>query len=87
MGLWNSSEEDGNVRSVGKMKAPSVKMNIVTLIGKGRWNRTCFVYKVGEIISNIFFLSRHFLFWGFSCTSINTFSLGRHAFWGGVVLD
>jgi hypothetical protein len=30
--------------SVRKMKALPVKMETVTLIGKGRWNLTCFVY-------------------------------------------
>jgi hypothetical protein len=34
--LWNDSKEDGNVRSVRKMKAVNVKMNTVTLIGKNR---------------------------------------------------
>jgi hypothetical protein len=31
--LWNDSEEDGNVRSVRKMKALTVKMETVTLMG------------------------------------------------------
>jgi len=30
--------------SVRKMKALTVKMGTVTLIGKGRWNLICFVY-------------------------------------------
>jgi len=30
--------------SVRKMKALTVKMETVTLIGKGRWNLMCFVY-------------------------------------------
>jgi len=35
--LWNGSEEDGNVRSsVRKMKAQTVKMETVILVGKGR---------------------------------------------------
>jgi hypothetical protein len=34
--LWDGSEEDGNVRSVRKMKALTVKMEAATLIGKGR---------------------------------------------------
>jgi hypothetical protein len=42
--LWNGNEEDGNVRSVRKMKALPVKMDTVTLIFKGRWNLSCFVY-------------------------------------------
>ena len=43
--LWNGSEEDGNDKvSVRKMKALPVKMEIVTLFGKDRWNLTNFVY-------------------------------------------
>ena len=36
--LWNGSEEDGSVVgvSVRKMKAQTVKMETVTLYGKGR---------------------------------------------------
>jgi hypothetical protein len=34
--LWNDSEEDGNVRSVRNIKALTVKMERVTLIGKGK---------------------------------------------------
>jgi hypothetical protein len=30
--------------SVRKMKTLTVKMETVTLAGKGRWNWTCFVY-------------------------------------------
>jgi hypothetical protein len=33
--LWNDSEEDGNSRSIRKMKALTVNMEVVTLIGKG----------------------------------------------------
>jgi hypothetical protein len=33
--MWNGSE-NGTVRSVRKMKALTVKMETVTLIGKGR---------------------------------------------------
>jgi len=40
--LWNGSEEDRNLRSVWKMKALTVKIETVTLIGKGRWNLTSF---------------------------------------------
>ena len=36
MMIWDDSEEDGYVRSVRKMKAPTVKMETVTLIGKDR---------------------------------------------------
>ena len=32
--LWNSSEEDGNIRIVMKMTALTTKMVIATLIGK-----------------------------------------------------
>jgi hypothetical protein len=42
--LWNGSEEESDIVSVRKMKALTVKMETVTLIGKGRWNLTCFVY-------------------------------------------
>jgi len=42
--LWNGSEEAGNIRSVRKIKALTVKIETVTLIGKGGWNVTCFVY-------------------------------------------
>jgi hypothetical protein len=42
--LWNSGKEDGNIRGVRKLKALTVKMETVTLIGKGRYNLTCFVY-------------------------------------------
>jgi len=35
--LWNDSEEDGNIRSeCEEVKALTVKMETVTLIGKGR---------------------------------------------------
>jgi hypothetical protein len=34
--LWNDSEEGGTVRNVRKIKALTVKMETVTLIGKGR---------------------------------------------------
>jgi hypothetical protein len=33
--LWNGSDEDGNVRSVRKMKVQTVKMETVKLVGKG----------------------------------------------------
>jgi hypothetical protein len=38
------------------MKAMTVKMETVTLIGKGTENLTCFVYLVYVINSKIFFL-------------------------------
>jgi len=41
--------------SVSKMKAPTVKMEMATLIGTGRWTLTSFVYQVYEINSQIFF--------------------------------
>jgi hypothetical protein len=34
--LWNGSEENGNVRTIRKMKAVTVKMKTVTVIGKCR---------------------------------------------------
>jgi len=34
--LWNVSAEEGNVRSVRKMKALTVKMETVTITGIGR---------------------------------------------------
>jgi hypothetical protein len=49
---------------VREMKALSVKIKTVTLIGKGRQNLTCLVYAVHEISSKIFFLSRRFIFGG-----------------------
>ena len=44
--LWNGSEEAGSFIgvSVRKMKAHFVKMETVTLFGKGRQNLTHFVY-------------------------------------------
>ena len=41
--------------SVRNMKAMTVKMETVTLIGKGRWNPTGIVYEVYKINSIIFF--------------------------------
>jgi len=46
--------------SVGEMKALAVKMETVTLFGKGRQNVTCFVYRVYEI-GKILYLGRHFI--------------------------
>jgi len=51
---------------VRKMKALSVKINTVILIGKGRQNLICSVYSGHEINSKIFFLSRCFIFVGSS---------------------
>jgi hypothetical protein len=43
--LWNGSEEDGVLGvCVREMKALTVKMEKVTLIGKGRSNLTCCLY-------------------------------------------
>jgi hypothetical protein len=42
--LWNGNEEDGNVRKECKVKALTVKMETVTLIGKRIQNLTRFVY-------------------------------------------
>jgi hypothetical protein len=50
--------------SVGKMKALTVNMEIVTLTDKGRQNLTCCVYSVCEINSRTFVLTRHFIFGG-----------------------
>ena len=43
-----------------KMKAQTVKMERVILIGKSRYNVTCFVYYVYKINCKMFFLSRCF---------------------------
>jgi hypothetical protein len=48
--------------SVGQLKALTVKMETVTLIGKGRQNLTCFVHEVYAINSEVFFLTRHIIF-------------------------
>jgi len=48
--------------SVGQLKALTVKMETVTLIGKGRQKLTCFVYEVYSINSEVFFLIRYFIF-------------------------
>ena len=52
--------------SVRKMKVLTVKMETDILIGKGRQNPTCFVYKVYEINCKIFFLFRHIISGGSS---------------------
>ena len=65
--LWKGIKEDGMLGvSVRKMKALTVKMETVTLIGKGRQNLTFSVYSVYEINSKILFLSKHFMFRGSS---------------------
>ena len=69
------------------MKALTVKMETVTLIGKGRQNLTCFVYLVYAINSKMFFLRIRSTFGGLSWIYINKFSLGRHVFIWGVILD
>jgi hypothetical protein len=71
------------------MKALTLKMETVTLIGKGRYDLTCFVYSVCEINSKMFFLSRCFILGGLSYIWINTCSLVRGVLLGGggVVLD
>jgi len=48
--------------SVGQLKALTLKMETVTLIRKDRQNLTCFVYEVYTINSEVFFLTRHFIF-------------------------
>ena len=45
------------------MKAQIVKMETVTLVGKGRQNVTCCVYYVCYINSKIFILSRCVIVW------------------------
>jgi hypothetical protein len=43
--LWKGTKKDGKVRvSVRKMKALNVKINRVTMIGKGRQNLTHIMY-------------------------------------------
>jgi hypothetical protein len=62
--LWNDSEEEGmSGESVRKMKALTVKMETASLIGKGRYYMTFFVYEAYKINSKIFFLGRCFIFW------------------------
>jgi len=39
--LWNDSDKDGKGKSVKKIKALTVKLETVILIGKGRQNPTC----------------------------------------------
>jgi hypothetical protein len=53
--LWNGSEADRNVRSVGKMKALTLKRETVTVIGKGR---ICYALciKCMKLTVNYFFL-------------------------------
>ena len=40
-----------------KMMAPTVKMETVTLTGKGSWNLTCYMYKCKKLIVKYFFLA------------------------------
>jgi len=40
--------------SVKMMMTLTLKMETVTLIGKGRWNLTCFVYKCMQLIVKYF---------------------------------
>ena len=42
--LWNDSGDDENVKSIMTVKALTVKIETVTLIGEGRQNPTCFMY-------------------------------------------
>jgi hypothetical protein len=46
---------------VRKMKALNMKMETVTLIGKGRQNLTCSVYYMYEINTKIFFLGKCYI--------------------------
>jgi len=59
--LWNSSEEDEDVKSDCKEDESTDCKNGVTQIGKGRYNLTCLVYYVHEIKSKIFFVSVCFI--------------------------
>jgi len=51
----------------------------MTLIGKGKWNLTCFRLRINYVKSTVqyLFICRHLL-GGLSCTQINTFSFGRY---------
>jgi hypothetical protein len=40
--------------SVRMMKSLTLKMETVTLIGKGRWNLACFMYKCMQLIVKYF---------------------------------
>ena len=40
-----------------KMIAPTVKMETMTLTGKGRWNLTCYMYKCMKLIVQYFFFA------------------------------
>ena len=50
---------------VRKMMAPTVKMETVTMTGKGRCNLTCFMYMCKKVIVKYFFLA-DVLFLGYS---------------------
>jgi len=50
--------------SVRNMKALNVKMETVTVVGRGTQNLRHFVYLVYTVTSKIFFFSRHFIFGG-----------------------
>jgi len=54
----------GNVRNVGSEYREDYSTDFealtVTLIGKGRYKLTCFVYEMCDIYSKILLLSRHF---------------------------
>jgi len=71
--------------SVRKMKAPIFKIEMVTLIGKGTKNLTCFVYQVYEINSKIFwFITADVLFSGVCLKFGNIhFSLADMFYLGG----
>jgi hypothetical protein len=58
--------------NVRQMKALSVKMETVKLIGKGRYNVTCFVYYMYEMNHKMCFLSCCFL-WVISDLENNNF--------------
>jgi hypothetical protein len=49
--------------SVRKMKALTVKIEMVIMIGKGREDLTCFVYKCMELMVKYFLAEVLFLGW------------------------
>ena len=69
-----------------KMKALTVKMGTMTLIGKDRQNVICFVYEVREINCKILLISRCFIFRGVKIW-INTFFFPWQLCFFGVALD
>jgi hypothetical protein len=81
--LWNCSEEDGKVGSLCEEEALSAKMETETLIDKGRYNLTRFVYQVYAANNKTFFTADILFLGGSSQIWINTFSFGRRVLFGG----